>query len=194
MRPEQERQLIQQAQRDPVAFAHLYDRYFPRIHAYVRYRVSSREDSQDLIADVFLRALHGLPSFQWQRAGSFSAWLFRIAHNRVVDHYRQHEHAIDEPEQMSDLEELRGQAPRPDEILTRQEVFERIRALVSTLSPRRQEVITLRFFGGLRNYEIAEILGLDERTVAAHLSRGLQDLKGKYTAQTESEPQAEVLA
>jgi DNA-directed RNA polymerase specialized sigma24 family protein len=52
------------------------------------------------------------------------------------------------------------------------------------LSPRRQEVVTLRFYGGLRNREIARVLGLDERTVAAHLCRAIQDLEGMCAAQT----------
>ncbi len=52
--------------------------------------------------------------------------------------------------------------------------------MIETLSPRRQEVITLRFFGELRNQEIAEILSLDERTVASHLCRAIEDLQNKY--------------
>jgi RNA polymerase sigma factor (sigma-70 family) len=79
---------------------------------------------------------------------------------------------------------LTSRSPRPEEALTQQETFEQMRALLATLSPRRQEVITLRFFGGLRNQEIAGILGLDERTIASHLSRGLQDLRDLYAGQT----------
>ena len=194
MQPGQERQLVQQAQRNPQAFVHLYDAYFspnPRLRPL---SCLWPRNAEDLIADVFLRALHRLPDFQWRRKGSFSAWLFRIAHNRVIDYYRQRERPIGEMEQIGDLEDLSGQAPKPDEVLAQQETFERLRALISTLSPRRQEVITLRFFGGLRNYEIAQILGLDQRTVAATSSRGLQDLKGKYAAETDPGLVAEVLA
>lgn len=55
-----------------------------------------------------------------------------------------------------------------------------MRALIETLAPQRQKVVLLRFFAGLRNREIARVLGLDERTVASHLSRGIQDLHQKY--------------
>jgi RNA polymerase sigma factor (sigma-70 family) len=181
MTPEQERRYIQQAQTDPQAFVHLYDHYFPRIHAYVCYRVHSLQDAEDVIADTFFRAIRELKRFKWRNAGSFAAWLFRIAHNRVVDHYRQYERAAVSSEPDENLVDLASRAPLPEEVLAQQETFRQMRGLIATLSPRRQEVITLRFFGGLRNNEIADVLGLDEHTVAAHLSRGLQDLRGRAT-------------
>lgn len=65
-------------------------------------------------------------------------------------------------------------------MIIRKEKFARLYQMVETLSPRRQEVITLRFFGELKNQEIAKILDLDERTVASHLCRGIEDLQHKY--------------
>ena len=68
----------------------------------------------------------------------------------------------------------------PDALLLQKERFLRLQEMLHTLSPRRQEIISLRFFGGLRNQEIAEVLGLSEKTVASHLCRGLDDLQTKY--------------
>jgi RNA polymerase sigma-70 factor (ECF subfamily) len=187
MTPEQEQEYIQQAQKEPRAFVHLYDHYFPRIHAYVRYRVHSPQDAEDLIANVFFKAIHKLKRFKWRNEGSFAAWLFRIAHNLIVDYYRQQDRVALSVESRDGLIEFTSHTPLPEQVLTQQETFQQIRALVATLSPRRQEIITLKFFGGLRNYEIAQILGLDERTIAAHLSRGLQDLQRRYAAQVPSE-------
>jgi RNA polymerase sigma-70 factor (ECF subfamily) len=191
MTPEQEHEYIQQAQKDPRAFVHLYDHYFPRIQAYVRYRVHSSQDAEDLIADVFFRAIRKLGRFKWRHEGSFAAWLFRIAHNLIVDYYRQHERVELSFEPGDDLG-LTNHAPLPEIVLTQQETFQQMRALIAMLSPRRQEIITLKFFGGLRNHEIANILKLDERTVAAHLSRGLRDLQQRYAAQRQSEATVEV--
>jgi RNA polymerase sigma factor (sigma-70 family) len=193
MTPEQEYEYIQQAQKEPRAFVHLYDHYFPRIHAYVRYRVDSPQDAEDLIADVFFNAIRKLGRFKWRNEGSFAAWLFRIAHNLIVSYYRQRERAALSLDSSDRLAEPTSQAPLPDKVLAQQETFQQIRALIATLSPRRQQVITLKFFGGLRNREIASILKLDERTVAAHLSRGLRDLQRRYTAQTQSEVMVEVM-
>jgi RNA polymerase sigma factor (sigma-70 family) len=92
------------------------------------------------------------------------------------------------------LVEVADQAPLPEDVLAQQEAFQRMRALIATLSPRRQEVITLRFYGDLRNCEIARVLGLRERTVAAHLCRALQDLERKYPAPTKSELVTEAAA
>jgi RNA polymerase sigma-70 factor (ECF subfamily) len=187
MTPEQEHRVIQRARKDPQAFVHLYDSYFSRIHAYVRYRVPDPQDAEDLIADVFFRAIRKLGHFKWRREGSFAAWLFRIAHNLIVDYYREHRAVLLSLDSGDGLPELTSHTPSPEETLAQEEAFQRMRALVATLSPRRQEIITLRFFAGLRNREIADILGLDERTVASHLSRGLQDLQTRYGAQVQSE-------
>jgi RNA polymerase sigma-70 factor (ECF subfamily) len=194
MTPEQEYEYIQQAQKDPRAFMHLYDHYFPRIYAYVRYRVHNSQDAEDLIADTFFKAIRKLGSFKWRNEGSFAAWLFCIAHNLIVDYYRQHERTVLSLETSDSLTKPTSQASLPEVVLTQQETFRQVRALIATLSPRRQEVITLKFFGGLRNHEIANILGLDERTVASHLSRGLRDLERRYTAQVQSEVMAEAAA
>jgi RNA polymerase sigma-70 factor (ECF subfamily) len=187
MTPDQEREYIRQACTDPRAFAPIYDHYFPRVHAYVRYRVYDPQDAQDIIADVFFRAIRHLKRFRWRNTNSFAAWLFRIAHNLVIDYRRQRKPAGLPLEPEDNLVGLVDQAPLPEDVLAQQEAFRQIRALIATLSPRRQEVITLRFYGGLRNYEIARVLGLDERTVAAHLCRALQDLERRYAAPAQPE-------
>ena len=194
MQPQEERRYIQQARGDPRAFVHLYDRYFPRIHAYVRYRVHGQQDAEDIIAEVFLKAMRSIGGFRWRHENSFAAWLFRIAHNRIIDYYRRREQveiveiALNPGASASDngskSRALMSRALRPEDALTQKETFQQMRSLIETLSPRRREVITLRFFGGLRNKEIADILELDERTIASHLSRGLRDLRNRCAAQT----------
>jgi RNA polymerase sigma-70 factor (ECF subfamily) len=200
MTPEQEAAAIRRARADPRAFVDLYDYYFPRIHAYVNYRVNDQQDAEDIISDVFLSAMRGIKRFRPTHGNSFAAWLFRIAHNRIIDHYKRHDRdevSLDPKTPAMEAVSLLGapltsRTPRPEEALTQQETFEQMRALLATLSPRRQEVITLRFFGGLRNQEIAVILGLDERTIASHLSRGLQDLRNLYAGQTTTTSMEEV--
>jgi RNA polymerase sigma-70 factor, ECF subfamily len=161
--------------------AQIYDRYFPRIYAYACYRTGRRQDSEDLVADIFTKVAEALQEdrFEWRHESSFAAWLFRIAHNAVVDHYRQAARQ-DEPVPLDDLPALQANALLPDDALLRKERFAHLHRLLNSLPPRRQEVITLKFFGTLRNSEIASMLGLDERTVASHLCRGLEDLHRLY--------------
>ena len=184
--PARERQLIAQGQHQPDAFRELYRHYFPRIYAYVAYRVGGRQDAEDVVAEVFLRVVKSLGRFEYRGAGSFAAWIFRIAHNRVNQFYRKQTHAF-ESLSLHDLPDIQSDSVSPDVQLLRKEQFARLHSLIATLSPRRQEIITLRFFGGLRNRDIAQVLGLDERTVASHLSRALADLERKYTEMLEKE-------
>ena len=181
-----EQSWVAAAQRDPRAFERLYSHYFPRLYAYVAYRVGRAQDCEDLVADTFLKAVEGLERFEWRHAGSFAAWLFRIALNEVTDYHRRNRRAGEQVplEELPDLgaSSLAGGGPfqGPEDALLRKEMFAHLRGLLATLSPRRQDIVTLRFYGGLRNSEIAEVLGLDERTVASHLCRGLRDLHQKY--------------
>lgn len=176
--PDEERDLITQA-RDPAAFRRLYRHYVQRIYAYVAYRVGTEQDAEDIVADVFVTVVESLTSFEYRGEGSFAAWLFRIAYHKVVDFYRQQGRrgtsiALD------DMPEIHSTELAPDAQMLQKEKFMRLQAMLHTLSPRRQEIISLRFFGGLRNKEIAEVLGLNEKTVASHLCRGLEDLQQKY--------------
>jgi RNA polymerase sigma-70 factor (ECF subfamily) len=156
------------------------------VHAYVCYRVYDSQDAEDVIAEVFFKAIRNLKRFKWRHDNSFAAWLFRIARNQVTDYgRRKRTELVLDPE--SNLVGLVDQAPSLQDVLVEQEAFQQMRALIATLSPRRQEVITLRFYGGLRNREIARVLGLNERTVAAHLCRALQDLEDRYAALTQPE-------
>lgn len=170
---------IRRARSDPSAFAELYDAFFPRVYGYVAARLGSRSDAEDVVADTFVRALDALPRFEYRGPGSFGAWLFRIARNRVVDEYSRNGRLTElDPDPAVRPISPVGQAP--DAAIEQAEEAQMIRRLIRTLPPRRQEVVTLRFFAGLRNREIAAVLGLDERTVASHLCRALDELKTKY--------------
>lgn len=178
LQPEIEENLVRRAATDPAAFRRLYRHYLPRVHAYVSYRVSG-EDVEDLVADVFLAALKGIQNFDYRGHGSFAAWLFGIARNVVHASYRdQSNHPRLTP--LDSEEEMIGDQALPEERLLRAEQLYHLRLLLKTLAPRQQEVIRLRFFGGLPNNEIAQLLELDERTVAAYLYRGLQTLHHRF--------------
>jgi RNA polymerase sigma-70 factor (ECF subfamily) len=179
MPPGDEYGSVERAKRDPEAVRELYDLYFPRLYAYAVYRVGNAHDAEDLVSEVFLRVLEGLRAFEWRHEGSFAAWLFRVAHNLVADSYRRRER-WGEVIALEDLPDLAASSLLPDDAVLRKEKFSYLRGLIGELPPRQQEVVTLRFFGGLRNKEIARVLGLEERTVAAHLCRGLEGLHGKY--------------
>ncbi len=175
---QQEQDLVERARSDPEAFRALYQAYFPRVYAYIAYRVGRSWDAEDLSAEVFTRVVEALERFEYRGPGSFTAWIFTIARNQISQFYR-----INKMQEvpLDALPDMQSDLPTPDYAMIQKEKFARLHALIGTLSRRRQEVVTLRFFGGLRNQEIAEVLNLDERTVASHLCRALEDLESRYT-------------
>jgi RNA polymerase sigma-70 factor (ECF subfamily) len=152
-------------------YAELYRQYLPRIHKYIRLRVDGEQLAQDLTADVFERAVSRQHTLRKQEA--FGAWLFRIARNVVASHYRGRrltvslELGADQP--TADLS--------PPEALMRREELARLRTALVTLSDREQEIIRLKFGGGLGNKEIAQILRLRAGHVAVLLYRALRKLR-----------------
>lgn len=180
MTTDNEQSVIHNAQHgDPDAIRSLYRTYFESIYGYIAYKVGRAQDAEDLVSETFLRAIENLHKFEYRGEGAFKAWLFRIAINLVNSFYRPRE-----PEYLpiDAVPVIESSELPPDLALLQKEKFTLLHHLVGTLSLRRQEIITLRFFAGLRNREIAETLGLDERTVASHLCRGLEDLQQKYMA------------
>src|SRR6266508_5168158 len=83
---EQERLLIEAAQKDPSRFAGLYESNFERVYAFIVRRVQDRHEAEDLTAEVFQHALSNLSRFEW-RGVPFSVWLFRIAANAIADRW-----------------------------------------------------------------------------------------------------------
>jgi RNA polymerase sigma-70 factor (ECF subfamily) len=174
-----EQLLVQRVRHDPDAFRELYRRYFPRVYAFVAYRVRRTQDAEDVSAEVFMQVVKGLARFEDRGEGAFAAWVFRIAHNQVSQFYRKHKPET-EAVSLDDLPEIQAHHLAPDSALLRKEQFARLSAIIADLPPRRRDMLLLRFFGGLRNQEIARLLNLDERTVASHLSRALDDLRRLY--------------
>ena len=156
-------------------FAALFDLYYPKLYRYVRYRVASLQEAEDLTALVFERALTHLASYDPAK-GAFSTWLFRIAHNALVNHLAQQgRRGIS-----VDLEEMAGlpsESRSPEEALIHQEAVQRLLRDVSTLSSRDQDILALKFAGRLTNREIAGILDLNEKTVSVILLRSLRKLR-----------------
>ncbi len=177
--PAEECQLLSQAREDAGAFQVLYEHYLPRVFAYVGYRVGGLPDTEDVVSSIFTKVVAGLGRFEPRGEGSFAAWLFRIAHDEVVDYYRERRR---EPASvpLDELPDLATSALLPFDVAEQKEKLAHLRRLIAQLSPRRQEIVTLKFSGGLRNCEIAQVLGIDERTVASHLCRALDDLHRLY--------------
>lgn len=174
-----EHSLVLAAQRDRGAFAALYLRYAARIYAYLRTRTASTDEATDLTQQVFMNALAALDRYR-VGAAPFSAWLFRIAMNAATDRHRRRqptfplEAALD----ISDGSNLEEQATRSDELRW-------LRVTVQALPTAEQELLALRFAGGLTSREIASLVRRSEAAVKKQLWRTLRALKEKHDATTD---------
>ena len=157
---------------DPEALAELYDRYGPRMYAYIYRRVNDATVAEDLTAELFLRVLRALRNERaW--SDSFRAWLYRVAHNLVVDHYRRQP-----PVPSGTLEEsFAAQDGDPRVIAEDILATEHLRAAIGRLTQDQQQVLTLRFGEGLTAKETARILGKSTGAVEALQHRALAALR-----------------
>ncbi|MFH1375377.1 MAG: sigma-70 family RNA polymerase sigma factor [Patescibacteria group bacterium] len=146
---------------DAGAFGDIYDRLVVPIYRYVYYRVS-RDEAEDLTETVFLKVWEKRKSYEKQKGSSFGSWVFRIAHNIVVDHYR--ENAKVETVGLS--EDLRSDRRENDPEARLQGQFEQLElaAAIRKLPELQQQVIVLKFVNEFNNEEISEVL---EKTVGA---------------------------
>lgn len=156
----------------------LYDRHRPNIFRYVWSRVGDRHTAEDLTGDVFLRMLAALP--QYRTTGMpFRAWLYRIAHNLLVDHFRWENKRAEVP--LDTIEERDAGRYDPASTAERKLDAERVRHALSQLDPSHREIVVLRFLCELSLREVAQILGKTEAAVKSLQHRSLTALRQALT-------------
>ena len=133
----------------------LYEELYDRIARYVIARTGNRDVGEDLAGEVFVRAVESIGSFR-ERGVPVEAWLFRIAHNLVVDHYRRSARRPIVP--IDDAMGLAGSADTAGEVEQRL-AMERVAQMMQRLNPAQQEVISLRFSGELSAEEAGAVMG-----------------------------------
>lgn len=162
---------------DSDAFGVLYKRYIDQIYNYIYFRTSNGKDAEDICSRVFLRALKHIERYE-DRGYPFSAWLYRIAHNLVVNWYRDSERS----EEIS----LAEQYPPPivdgsvEERIERADEEDRLMAIINNLPEDRRELLILKHVEGLTNSEIGLIMDRTEGAIKALYHRTLESLRDDY--------------
>lgn len=157
-------------------FATLFQEYYPRVYNYLRYRVNSAEDAEDLIGQVFEKAYTRRHQFEPTK-GAFSTWLFRIAHNTLANYYRTRQRRLAWEAEDELPADLTTSEASPEAQLIQQEAIGHLLQGLTQLSERDQEVISLKFAGRLSNQEIGQIMDLKEKTVSVVLLRAMRRLQ-----------------
>ena len=173
--PDDELELLEKASRaEPAALGMLYDQYVERIYAYIYHRVGQADLAEDLTGQVFMRMLEAVRSGKGWRT-SFSGWLYRIAHNLVIDHYRRKHRAT--LVNIDDAEPVQAQAGDPVRSVENQYERERLRTALAKLTEEQSQVISLRFLEDLSIAEVAEIMEKTEGAVKALQYRAVLALR-----------------
>ena len=168
--------LIKRIQRGDVnAFGQLYDQFHDPVYSYVLRQTGSQVDAEDITASVFLYVLEKIDTFTWRGAG-FAAWLFRIARNDILDHFRRQGKGARE---IALSEEVMKQ---PSEILVEDQAEaawdeRRLRRKIADLSEDQQQVVLLKLMMNFSNREVGEIIGKSEGAVKALTHRALVSLR-----------------
>jgi RNA polymerase sigma-70 factor (ECF subfamily) len=159
---------------DTEAFGALYDRYLDEIHRYIFFQVSGTGLAEDLTETVFLKAFESLPGFRSGRKMThFRAWLYRIARNTVIDHYRTKKAPLPLDEQPP----MEAPEPGPEGILQTKETRADLHQAIDQLDDPFRQVILMRFISDLSYEETAGALELTVNYVRVIQFRALRKLK-----------------
>jgi RNA polymerase sigma factor (sigma-70 family) len=156
-----------------------FDRYYPAIFRFFRYRGADAETANDLAAQVFERALAHLDQYNPHRA-QIQTWLFTIARNLSINHWKS------EKETVPLDDELPQEGPPLEELIIQTHDKERVLLSLQALDKRSREILALKFSGKLSNREIAKLTGLTESNIGVILYRSLLKLRTVLLSPTEA--------
>jgi len=158
-----EESIIRRAQQhDQMALTQIYEENFDKIYRYVVLKIGDRTEAEDITQQVFINAIKSISSFKWKGV-PFSAWLFRIAHNQIVDYFRKKSKRVTVPLD----ESIRDKDDNPGILLEKNMDIEQMVTATRRLTGAQREVISLRFAGELAISQVAKIMGKSEGAVKA---------------------------
>ena len=173
--------LVARAQRDPAAFAPLYEAYVDAVRRYCYHRLGSWEGAEDAASIVFTNALAALPRYRvGGQSGSFRSWLFVIAHNVVANMHRNG--AVRPIGPLTEANDVPDGAPSPEESAVAADTCRSVRALLQQLPPDQRRVLELRL-AGLTDLEIGRVLGRTRGAVRTAQYRAVLRLREQLTRQ-----------
>ena len=162
---------------DLKAFGELYSIYLDQIYRYVFYRVRNKMIAEDITEEVFIKAWKSINSCKG-KGDTFLSWLYRIAHNQVVDDFRSRrkEDQLTETENLADVSAIESGVEEDLE-------WQELSALIATLPQSRAQVITMKFIEGLDNHEIGRVMGKSQGAIRVLQMRALTMLRQKLSGE-----------
>jgi len=174
MSASEDKSLVLAAQNDPREFAALYRKYYEQVYRFCYYRLNRhRELTEDVVSDVFIKALDGITSYQ-DRGAPFIVWLYTIARHLIVDHYRSGKVRM---EGSSASLEWTGTGEDVYRDTEERDLKRTVTELIPSLPDEDQELLSLRFTSELGFAELGKILGITEGAAKMRYSRAVEKLK-----------------
>lgn len=160
---DEENLVLRAQQRDTEAFTQLYEAYFDKIYRYLAMRIRNECEAEDMTQQVFMKVLQSISSYK-SKGVPFSSWLYRIAHNQLVDFLRQQN-----KKSTVDIEGLAlpHTGDDPQNMMEQQVDIDELKKRIKQLTPAQQEVLSLRFAGEVSIAQCAEIMGKSEGAIKA---------------------------
>jgi RNA polymerase sigma-70 factor (ECF subfamily) len=152
-------------------FDTIYDHYLPKIYRFIYYRTRHKQIAEDLTSTIFLKVVQNLNSFR-HGAAPFSAWLYRVARNTLIDHARVAKPILD-LETAVNVADKQNVSDETNEVLN----LEAIKSQMTKLSDQQREIVTMRVWDGLSHKEISEILEISEGSSKVAFSRAVDKLR-----------------
>ena len=170
--------LVRIAAGEKDALEAIYERYSTAVYSLARYMLRSEAVAEEATQDVFLNIWLKANSYNSSR-GQPKTWIMSVAHNKIVDviRYRRRAEAVSDPKEYETLDLLPSEQVGTDEAVVRNLEAERVRLALERLPAAQQEVVTLAYFGGLSQSEIAARLGQPLGTVKTRARLALQKLR-----------------
>lgn len=157
-------------------FRQYYDQYLKKIYAYLYFRSGkNKERAEDLTSEVFLKALEHFASFN-PKTSSFGAWIYSIAHNHLVDHYRVNKVTVS----LDDINEAQfAHHPNPGKQIDAVTEVRKVIRTIDTLPENYREILRLKYLNGLDNKEIEQKLGKTQSNIRVLIHRSVNELRKK---------------
>jgi RNA polymerase sigma-70 factor, ECF subfamily len=175
---DREAALVHRAASDPAAFGQLYDAYVDRVYRYAYRRLQHHADAEDLTAQTFRRALERLPQYEW-RALPFGAWLFRIAHNLLVDRCRAATAVSLDALTGGGIEIADGEQPDAGEVLELEQELDAAWSAVAALPALQKRAVVLRFGQDRSHAEVGVLIGRSEAATKQIIYRAIKTLRAR---------------
>lgn len=163
---------------DPQAVKQFYDTYAPKLYTYFSHRLSQREDSEVFVNDTLLEAIDALPLFQ--RKSSLTTWLYKIAHNKLVDFYRKKKVKSLLLSQIPFLQIVAQEVYEPEFQFEKNKIRDKIEVTLRKLSYKYRQVLQMHYEEQRSIKEIAQVLDLSPKATESLLFRARKKFQDVY--------------